>query len=346
MTHVTDVKAMAVLCELTYRCNLQCPYCYNPLDLQAYRDELTTEQWIATLEQAAGLGIVQAHLSGGEPTLRRDLVEIVGAASRLGLYTNLITQGTFLTDETLDALLASGLDHVQISVQAPDAESADRIAGAPVHEQKLDVLRRVGERDVALTLNCVLHRFNHDAIGEVIALAERLHIARLELANVQFYGWAYRNRTALMPTREQVLRGEEIVAAARERLRGAMEIVYVLPDYYAEFPKACMNGWGRTFLTVTPNGYVLPCPAASAIRTLHFENVRERELGEIWRTSEAFERYRGTAWMPEPCRSCDRREVDWGGCRCQAYLLAGDAGATDPVCSRSGDHAVVTALRA
>ena len=291
------------------------------------------------------LGVVQTHFSGGEPTLRRDLATLVGAASRAGLYTNLITQGTFLDDAALDRLLENGLDHVQISIQAPERELADRIAGTAVHEKKLDALRRVRERDVALTLNCVLHRLNHDKIDDVIAFAENLGIERLELANVQFYGWAYRNRTALMPTLQQVRHGEAIVAAARERLRGTMEIVYVLPDYFGEFPKPCMNGWGTEFMTVTPNGNVLPCPAASAIRGLHFENVRDRGLGEIWRDSDAFTRYRGTGWMPEPCRSCERRELDWGGCRCQAFLLAGDAGATDPACSLSPDHAIVAALR-
>lgn len=338
-------RPLSLLCELTYRCNLQCPYCSNPLVLQKYRDELMTADWQQALQQAAELGVVQTHFSGGEPTLRRDLPEIVQAASHLGLYTNLITQGTFLDDALLDALLAAGLDHVQISIQAPEAELADRIAGAAVHAKKVEVLRRVGNRDVALTLNCVLHRLNHDAIEDAIAFAERLEIRRLELANVQFYGWAYRNRAALMPTREQVRRGEAVVAAARERLRGVMEIVYVLPDYFGEFPKPCMNGWGRQFITVTPNGFVLPCPAAAAIGTLDFENVRERSLGDIWRTSHSFERYRGTDWMPQPCRSCERRELDWGGCRCQAYLLTGDAGATDPACSLSADHHMMIALR-
>jgi PqqA peptide cyclase len=336
---------MSLLCELTYRCNLQCPYCYNPLALQAYRDELATAEWIDVLQDAAQLGVVQAHFSGGEPTLRRDLAALVGAASRCGLYTNLITQGTFLDDALLDDLIGNGLDHVQISIQAPEAKLAERIAGTDVYEKKIDALLRVSRSPAALTLNCVLHRLNHDSIAEVIAFAERLQITRLELANVQFYGWAYRNRAALMPTLQQVRHGEEVVAEARERLRGAMEIIYVLPDYFGEFPKPCMNGWGVQFMTVTPNGGVLPCPAAAAIRTLTFENVRDRPLGEIWHHSESFERYRGTQWMPEPCRSCERRELDWGGCRCQAFLLTGNAGATDPACSLSPDHHLVASLR-
>jgi pyrroloquinoline quinone biosynthesis protein E len=334
-----------LLCELTYRCNLQCPYCYNPLDLRAYGDELSTQEWAGVLEQAAALGVVQAHFSGGEPTLRRDLAALIESAAGCGLYTNLITQGTFLDDALLDRLIGNGLDHIQISIQAPQPELGDRIAGAVVHERKDDVLRRVAQRDVALTLNCVLHRLNHDAIEAVIAYARELGVRRLELANVQFYGWAYLNRSALMPTFEQVRHGEEVVAAARERFAGKLEITYVAPDYFGSFPKPCMNGWGSRFLTVAPNGRVLPCPAAAAITTLEFENVRQRGLAEIWRDSPAFARYRGTDWMSEPCRSCERREIDWGGCRCQAFLLTGDAGATDPACSLSPHHATIVALR-
>jgi pyrroloquinoline quinone biosynthesis protein E len=287
---------------------------------------------------------VQAHFSGGEPTLRADLPALVKAATENGLYTNLITQGTFLTDRLLDELLEAGLAHVQISIQAPEAHLGDAIARARVHKQKFEALQRVSKRDVALTLNCVLHRENHDSIEDVIALAERYGVRRLELANVQFYGWAYRNRLGLIPARAQVEHAAAIVDQARERLRGAMEIVYVLPDYFGEFPKPCMNGWGTTFLTVTPAGDVLPCPAAAAIRTLKFENVRTQRLDEIWKSSESFEAYRGTSWMPEPCRSCERKELDWGGCRCQAFLIAGDAGATDPACALSPHHDRIAAI--
>ena len=343
---MTDApRPLSLLCELTYRCNLQCPYCYNPLDLSAYRDELDTATWERVLREAAELGVVQAHFSGGEPTLRRDLAQLVARAASLGLYTNLITQGTFLDDALLAELEAAGLDHVQISLQGARAESADRFAGAQVHERKLAALERAVRSRLAVTLNYVLHRGNFDEIGDVIALAERFGVQKLELANVQFYGWAFRNRAALIPTREQVDRGAVIVADARERLRETLEIAYVLPDYFGDRPKPCMHGWGHAFVTVAPDGRVLPCPAAAAIRTLHFDNVRDRSLGDIWRDGEAFIAYRGTGWMPEPCKSCDRRDVDFGGCRCQAYLLTGDAAATDPACELSPRHAVVVALR-
>jgi pyrroloquinoline quinone biosynthesis protein E len=288
---------------------------------------------------------VQLGFSGGEPTLRRDLAELIRTASERGLYTNLITQGTFLDDARIAELGAAGLDHIQISLQAPERELADEIAGTVVHERKLDAIARVQASGMALTLNCVLHRNNHDSIAEVIALAASFGVRKLELANVQFYGWAYRNRGGLMPTREQVERGLEIATAAKRRLAGQLEIVYVLPDYFEDRPKACMHGWGRAFMTVAPNGRAMPCPGAAAITSLAFENVRDRSLGEIWHESPAFTTYRGTDWMPNPCRSCDRREIDWGGCRCQAFALTGDAGAVDPACSLSPNHDVIVALR-
>jgi PqqA peptide cyclase len=337
---------VSLLCELTYRCNLQCPYCFNPLDLGSPRDELTREEWLRIIDEAATLGAIQFGFSGGEPTLRADdLVALVARASERSGYTNLITQGTFLEDALLDALLEAGLAHVQISIQAPERTLAARIAGTDVHDRKLAAVRRVAKRDVALTLNCVLHRLNHGTLAETIAFAEREGIRRLELANVQFYGWAYRNRAALLPTREQVEEGAALVARERERLRGKIDITYVLPDYFEELPKPCMHGWGAVAMTVTPDGRVLPCPAAAAITTLRFPNVRQTSLEDAWYRSEAFSIYRGTGWMPEPCRSCERREVDWGGCRCQAFLLTGDAGATDPACAKSPVHALVTALR-
>jgi pyrroloquinoline quinone biosynthesis protein E len=339
---VTAPRPLSLLCELTYRCNLQCPYCYNPLNLGAYRDELDVASWQRVVGEASDLGVLQIHVSGGEPTLVPDAaLGVVEAAAARGLYTNLITQGTFLDDALLERFVAAGLDHVQISIQAPEAELADRIAGTRVHEKKLEAIERVMRRSVAFTLNCVLHRANHDEIEATIALAERLGVRRLELANTQFYGWAYKNRAWLMPTREQVRHGEAVVAEARERLRGKMEIVYVLPDYFEELPKPCMHGWGNAFMTVTPNGTVLPCPAAAAITTLTFDNVRDRALRDIWESSESFVAYRGTAWMPEPCRTCDRREIDFGGCRCQAFAVLGDAGLTDPACAKSPHHGLM-----
>jgi pyrroloquinoline quinone biosynthesis protein E len=344
MTPVAPPRSL--LCELTYRCNLQCPYCYNPLKLALSSPELTRAEWTRAIEEAIDLGVVQIGFSGGEPTLRAaDLVALTKCATDRGAYTNLITQGTFLDDALLDALLDAGLAHVQISIQAPERELSATIAGTDVFEKKVETLRRVARRDVALTLNCVLHRLNHDSLPDVLAFAEREGIARLELANVQFYGWAYRNRSALMPTREQVERGAALVAETSLRLRGKMDITYVLPDYFEELPKPCMHGWGQLALTIAPDGRILPCPAATSIETLVFPNARTSTIRDAWYGSEAFNIYRGTAWMPEPCRSCERRDIDFGGCRCQAFLLTGDAAATDPACARSDRHEIVVAYR-
>jgi PqqA peptide cyclase len=336
---------LSLLAELTYRCNLQCPYCYNPLDLHAYQHELDEPAWSRVIDEAADLGVLQIHFSGGEPTLRPELlVALVARARGRELYSNLITQGTFLDDVLLNRLLAAGLDHIQISLQAAEPSMADRIAGTSVHARKIEAFERVLRSDAAVTLNCVLHRLNIDQTGDVIALAERLGVRRLELANAQLYGWAFRNRAALMPTREQVDGARRVVAQAQTRLRGQMEITHVLADYYEQFPKPCMHGWGRRFMTVVPDGRVLPCPAAAAIPTLHFDSVRDRPLADIWHGSSAFNAFRGNAWMPEPCRSCDRKEIDFGGCRCQAFLLTGDASNTDPVCSLSPLRETVDAV--
>lgn len=337
-----EFQPKSLLAELTYRCNLQCPYCYNPLDLSAYRDEIDVGTWCRIIDEAADLGVLQLHLSGGEPTLRADdCCTIVRHARRRELYTNLITQGTFLSEELLDRLVDSGLEHIQISLQAAHGPLADAIAGAHVHERKVDALTRALRRKVAVTLNCVLHSRNIDGVAEIIALAERLGVTRLEVANAQFYGWAFRNRTALLPTRAQVDRASALIGEAQTRLAGRLEITHVLADYYQKFPKPCMRGWGQQFMTITPDGRVLPCPAASAITTMRFENVRTRTLRDIWYTSDAFNAFRGVAWMTEPCRSCPRQEIDWGGCRCQAFLLVGDAGLADPACSLSPHHELV-----
>jgi len=337
-------RPLSLLAELTYRCNLQCPYCYNPLDLRAYSDELGEADWLRVVDEAAALGVLQIHFSGGEPTLLPDLlVKLVKRAHAQQLYSNLITQGTFLDDGLLDRLVDAGLDHVQISIQGVDADAADDIAGTRVHDRKIAALERALARNIAVTLNYPLHRRNMSTVAEVIALAERLGVRRLELANVQLYGWAFLNRNALLPARWQIDEAYAIVRAAESRLRGTMEITHVLADYFEQYPKPCMHGWGRRFLTIVPDGRVLPCPAAAAITSLRFESVRHRSLAEIWESSEAFNAYRGTAWMPEPCRSCPRKQIDFGGCRCQAFLHTGDAGATDPVCELSPQHVLVEA---
>ena len=337
-------RPFGMLAELTYACPLHCPYCSNPLNLADYSDELSTEEWQRVLAEARALGVLQLHLSGGEPLQRRDLVELVSNARELGLYTNLITSSVGLSRRRAEELKAAGLDHVQISIQADEQSLSDRIAGTPSYEIKVSAARMVKELDWPLTLNVVIHRHNIDRIGRILHLAEELGADRIELANTQYYGWAWRNRAALLPTREQLDRAEAAVRAARKK--GEMEIIYVIPDYYSKYPKPCMGGWGKNQLTVTPSGSVLPCPAAHTLN-LPRATVREHPLAWIWDESPLFRRFRGTEWMPEPCRSCDRREVDFGGCRCQAFQLTGDAARTDPVCHLSPDHAVVAdAVRA
>jgi PqqA peptide cyclase len=330
-----DPDPLGLLAELTHRCPLGCPYCSNPTQYEPVEGELATEEWRRVFEEAADLGVLHALFSGGEPMLRADLVELIAAADGSGLYTNLITSGLGLTPRRAEELKGAGLDSVQISFQSDQADLADRIAGVPAHAAKLRAARLVRELGLPLTINAVIHRHNIDRVEDVIRLAESLGAHRLELANVQFYGWAYRNRDALLPDLAQVRRAEAIAAEAGARLAGRMTILYVRPDYFDDRPKACMGGWGRRYLTVAPNGAVLPCPTAWSIPGLRFDEVRQRSLEWIWRESEAFNRFRGTGWMPEPCRSCDRREVDFGGCRCQAALLTGDTAATDPACSLS-----------
>jgi len=335
-------RPFGLLAELTYACPLQCPYCSNPLDLSGYGDELTTGEWLRVLDEARELGVLQLHLSGGEPLQRRDLTEITRHAGQLGLYTNLITSALGLSARRATELRAAGLDHVQISIQADEAARSDRIAGTPSFERKLAAARMVKKLDWPLTLNVVLHRHNVDRIAGVLALAEELEADRIELAHTQYYGWAWRNRDGLLPGRDQLERAEAVVRAARERLRGRMEIIYVLPDYYSRYPKPCMGGWGRRQLTVVPNGDVLPCPTAHQV-PLPRASVRDHALAWIWDQSPVFQAFRGTDWMPDPCRGCDRRELDFGGCRCQAFQLTGDAARTDPVCQLSPDHEIVAA---
>jgi pyrroloquinoline quinone biosynthesis protein E len=341
-----EPRPYTLVAELTYRCPLRCVYCSNPLELARHRAELDTETWLRVFAEAEDLGVVQLSFTGGEPCLRQDLVTLVAGARRLDLYTNLATAGIPLSRERLRELRGAGLDNVQISIQDVTAAGSDEIAGHPCFERKLEVARNAKEIGFPLTLNIVLHRQNLDRIAEVIALAESLSTDRLELANAQYLGWALRNRAALLPRRDQLERARAVAAEARERLKGKMEVLFVTPDYYTPFPKACMDGWGRRFVLVSPDGLALPCHAAHTLPGLRFENVRERSLGDIWRDSQGFERFRGEDWMREPCRSCERRAVDYGGCRCQAYQLTGDATAADPVCSLSPDHALVAAARA
>jgi pyrroloquinoline quinone biosynthesis protein E len=333
---------MALLAELTHRCPLQCPYCSNPLALERVATEMATDDWLRAIREAADIGCMQVHFSGGEPTVRGDLEVLVKGATEAGLYTNLITSGVLLDAKRLKALAEAGLEHVQLSFQDSDLVVGNVVAGySGAHEKKLEVAALVREAGLPLTANFVLQRRNCDRIDAMLELAVTLGAQRVELANVQYYGWALRNRAALILTREQLELMTERVRAARERLAGVIVIDYVVPDYYASRPKACMGGWARRFLNISPSGRVLPCHAAETIPGLEFDNVRQRPLGDIWLNSNAFNKFRGTEWMQEPCRSCDRREVDWGGCRCQALALVGDAAAADPACSLSEHHDLI-----
>ncbi|MEJ0000138.1 MAG: pyrroloquinoline quinone biosynthesis protein PqqE [Verrucomicrobiota bacterium] len=337
---MTPPRPYALLAELTYRCPLHCPYCSNPTQA-APGAELATEEWRRVFAEAAGLGVLHLGLSGGEPLARSDLAEVVAAARAAGLYSNLITSAVGLNAPRLHALRDAGLDSIQISFQADEPELADAVAGTAAHRHKLEAARLVTEAGLPLSLNVVLHRRTIDRLPRILALAESLGAVRLELANVQYYGWGHLNRAALMPTRAQVETAARVAAEAKARLAGRTEVIYVLPDYYETRPKPCMQGWGQRYLTVNPLGDVLPCPNATSIPRLRFDNVRERSLAWIWNESAAFNAFRGTAWMPSPCRECPQREIDFGGCRCQAALLTGDDHATDPVCTLSPRRGIV-----
>jgi pyrroloquinoline quinone biosynthesis protein E len=338
---------LGLLAELTHRCPLGCPYCSNPLALERREDELDTATWARVFQEAAGLGVLQVHLSGGEPGARRDLVEIAASAREAGLYTNLITSGVGITTRTIRDLWEAGLDHVQISIQDSDAVSSDHIAGyRGAYARMCALAAEVKRLGLPLTINLVVHRANIERIGAMVDLALSLQASRIEIAHVQYYGWALKNRAALMPTAEQVKRAAAEVDELRKRHHGRIVIDAVVPDYHARFPKPCVGGWGRRSLNVTPSGRVLPCHAAESIPGLEFWNVREHSLADIWTSSPAFNAFRGTAFLPEPCQSCERREIDFGGCRCQAFALTGDARATDPVCHKSPLHARVAELAA
>ncbi len=342
---MTVPPPLGLLAELTHRCPLACPYCSNPLQLEARSGELDTAAWARVFEQAAAMGVLQVHLSGGEPASRRDLIEITRAASEAGLYTNLITSAIGLDKDRLGRLQAAGLDHVQVSIQDTDPATSDHIAGYDgAHARKLAFARAVTELGMALTVNAVIHRANIARLSQMVDLAASLGAGRVEIAHVQYYGWALHNRDALMPTRAQIDRAMQEMAQLQARYAGRLAIDSVVPDYYARRPKPCMGGWGRRSLNVTPSGIVLPCHAAQTIPGLEFWSVRDHGLAEIWARSPAFEAFRGTAWMQEPCRSCDFREADFGGCRCQALAIAGDAAATDPSCDLSPLHGRMQAL--
>src|SRR5215470_6704176 len=320
---------LAFVCELTHRCPLHCVYCSNPRELAARSSELSTENWLSVFRQAAELGVLHADLTGGEPLARTDIVELVRAARSSGLYVNLITSGLPLDESKLDSLVAAGLDHFQLSFQSSTGSIAEEISGTKTHAQKLRILDWLKSRRVAVTLNFVLHRKNLHQMDEMLAIAESSSATRIEFANVQYYGWAFANRDLLLPTRTQLDEFLAKVKSAEERLRGEIRIEYVVPDYYAKYPKPCMGGWGRKVMLIAPSGDALPCHAAGVIPGMSFENVKESSLREIWESSEAFRKFRGESWMQEPCKTCDRRVQDFGGCRCQAMLLAGDAAATD-----------------
>jgi pyrroloquinoline quinone biosynthesis protein E len=340
------MNPLALIAELTHRCPLHCVYCSNPRELESRARELPTETWSRLFREAAEAGVLHVDLTGGEPLVRTDIVGLVESARSAGLYVNLITSGVPLDESKLDALVAAGLDHFQLSFQAADEVLAAAISNTRSHAQKLRVLEWLKSRRVALTLNFVLHRHNLEQLPQMLALAESSSATRVEFAHAQYYGWAFANRERLLPTRAQLDDSLAFFRLEQQRLAGKIRVEYVVPDYYARYPKPCMGGWGRKLILVTPSGEALPCHAAKVIPGLKFENVNEQSLGEIWRKSPSFERFRGQSWMQEPCRSCDRRDQDFAGCRCQAMLLAGDPAATDPVCSLSPVRQKVDALLA
>jgi pyrroloquinoline quinone biosynthesis protein E len=331
-----------LLAELTYRCPLHCVFCYNPVDFAREESELTTGEWLRVLREARALGAVQCGFSGGEPMQRADLETLVAEARRLGYYTNLLTSGIGFNEVRAASLKDAGLDHVQLSFQDSTREVNDFLSSTRTFDLKRQAAALIKAHGWPMVMNCVIHRMNIDHLDAIIALAVELDAEYLELANTQFYSWAHLNREHLLPTREQLQRAEATTKRWRERLGERMKLFFVVPDYYETRPKKCMNGWGSVFLTITPDGTALPCHTARMLPGLAFPNVRDMGVREIWHDSEGFNRYRGTGWMKEPCRSCPEREKDLGGCRCQAYMLANDPAAADPVCDKSPQHGLVT----
>jgi len=330
-----------LLAELSYKCPLQCPYCSNPLDYAKYGDELSTEDWKRVLTQARKMGAVQLGFSGGEPLTRQDLPELVKHARELGYYSNLITSGYGLDEAKIVQLKQAGLDHIQVSIQASSQELNDHLAGTESYQHKQEVAKLVKKHGYPMVLCVVIHRENIHQMQQILEMAESLGADYLELANTQYYGWAHLNRDLLLPTKEQFDEAEKIAQAFKEKVNGRMKIYYVIPDFYEDRPKACMNGWGTTFLTIAPDGAALPCHSARELPGMECPNVKDYSIEQIWNESKAFNFFRGFDWMKEPCRSCDEKEKDYGGCRCQAYLMTGDMYNTDPVCSKSPDHAVI-----
>jgi pyrroloquinoline quinone biosynthesis protein E len=339
-------RPYTLIAEITYRCPLHCVYCSNPVDYRAHATEMDTAAWLRVLDDAAALGVLQVHFTGGEPLARDDLEALVERAHEKKLYSNLITSGVPLDRARLERLRDAGLDAVQVSFQGASEESSRAFADYDAFEKKLEVARLVRELDLPLTINVVLHRGNIDDTAKIIALAERLDADRLELANVQLQGFALENRDALLPTRDQLDRALAVATAAKTRLAGRIDVLFVKPDYFSQTPRACMDGWGRRFVQVLPDGTVVPCHAAVSITSLAFERIADRPLAEIWEDSPAMNAFRGEAWMPQPCRSCEKRAVDFGGCRCQAFALLGDASLTDPACTLSPRHDVIASARA
>ena len=335
---------LALVAELTHRCPLHCVYCSNPVELVQRASELPTETWSRVFHEAAELGVVQTDFTGGEPLARTDIVELVRSARSAGLYVSLISSGLPLDETKLAALAQAGLDHFQLSFQGAREETASQISGTKTHSQKLRVLGWLKKFPVAVTLNFVIHRQNIDELEEMLEIVERHAPSRVEFASVQYYGHAMANRDLLLPTRAQLEHCKATLEKAQERLKGKTTLIFVVPDYYARFPKPCVGGWGRKLMLISPDGTALPCHAALVIPGLHFENVKETPLREIWENSASFRAFRGEEWLQEPCKSCDRRHQDYGGCRCQAFLLAGDAASTDPVCSLAPTRSKVDAI--
>ncbi|MFT5395739.1 MAG: pyrroloquinoline quinone biosynthesis protein E [Gammaproteobacteria bacterium] len=334
----SDVKPpLWLLAELTYRCPLQCPYCSNPLEIAKYQNELSTEDWVRVMQQARKMGATQLGFSGGEPLVRPDLEELIQEARGMGYYTNLITSGVGMDEARIKRFKDAGLDHIQISFQASDEELNNFLGGTKTFQHKKEMARIVKAYEYPMVLNIVIHRKNIDQIRDILEMTVELEADYVELASTQYYGWSRINVDQLLPTREQLARAEIVAKEYQERMKGKSRIIYVIPDYFENRPKPCMNGWGAIFLTIAPDGTALPCHEAGQL-PIDFPNVKDVSVEEAWKDSPGFNHFRGFEWMKEPCRSCDEKEKDFGGCRCQAFMMTGDAANTDPVCDKSPNH--------